>query len=39
MTRIDIYLQDLIDKVDYARSTLALQKIFYDIDMQKKNNF
>lgn len=36
MTRIDIYLQDLIDKVDYASSTLALQKIFSDIDAMKK---
>ena len=35
MTRIDIYLQNLIEKVDYARGALALQKIFSDIDMKK----
>lgn len=35
MTRVDIYLQDLIEKIDYAKTTLALQKIFSDIDMQK----
>ena len=32
MTRIDIYLNELIDCIDYAKRTLILQKIFNDLE-------
>ena len=35
MGRIDIYLEDLIEKIEYATRVLIVQKIFNDIDMTK----